>query len=140
MIDTSPEKDSPRCFGRWTGAEHRFTLLVNKLDPADPESRYLNWQSLRLFRLRPDVRWTYRIHEPIQPALYRAGIPLCDTNIQVRHTGYEDHALLWSKLDRNDRLVSLRAGRTTPRSLPAGAGGRCRAEKQGPSPGGAVCR
>ncbi len=108
VIDAGPKKKLASLFRTLDGGGgYRLTLLVNKLDPADPESRYWSWQSLRLFPLRPDLRWTYRIHERIQPALDRAGIPLCDTNIQVRHTGYEDHALFWSKLDRNDRLVSL---------------------------------
>ena len=31
---------------------------------------------IRLFPLRPDIRWTYRVHEQIMPALRRAGIPV----------------------------------------------------------------
>ena len=31
---------------------------------------------VRLFPLREDVRWTYRVHEQILPALRRAGVPV----------------------------------------------------------------
>ncbi len=43
---------------------------------------------VRLFPLRPGVRWTYRVHEQIMPALRRAGIPVRWTDLVVRHTGY----------------------------------------------------
>ena len=48
---------------------------------------------VRLFPLRDDVRWTYRVHEQIMPALRRAGIPVRWTDLVVRHTGYVDLAL-----------------------------------------------
>ena len=48
---------------------------------------------IRLFPLRPDVRWTYRVHEQIMPALRRAGIPVRWTDLVVRHTGYVNVAL-----------------------------------------------
>ena len=41
---------------------------------------------MRLFPLRPDVRWTYPVHEQILPALRRAGIPVEWTDI-VRKRG-----------------------------------------------------
>ncbi len=47
---------------------------------------------IRLFPLRPDVRWTYRVHEQVLPALRRAGIPVRWTGLVVRHTGYDDRA------------------------------------------------
>ena len=45
---------------------------------------------VRLFPLREDVRWTYRVHEQILPALRRAGVPVRWTDVDVRHTGYTD--------------------------------------------------
>ncbi len=48
---------------------------------------------VRLFPIRNDVRWTYRVHEQIMPALRRAGIPVRWTDLVVRHTGYVDLAL-----------------------------------------------
>ncbi len=40
---------------------------------------------IRLFPLREDVRWTYRVHEQILPPLRRANVPVKWTGIRVRH-------------------------------------------------------
>ena len=48
---------------------------------------------IRLFPLREGIRWTYRVHEQILPALRRAKIPVRWTDLTVRHTGYTDRAL-----------------------------------------------
>jgi hypothetical protein len=48
---------------------------------------------IRLFPLRGDVRWTYRVHEQILPALRKVNVPVRWTNVIVRHTGYVDTAL-----------------------------------------------
>ena len=63
--------------------------------------------SSRLFPLREDVRWTYRVHEQILPALRRAKIPVSWTGITVRHTGYSDTITRARKLDRDLRLCHL---------------------------------
>jgi tetratricopeptide (TPR) repeat protein len=60
---------------------------------------------IRLFPLRADVRWTYRVHEQILPALRRAKIPVEWPDIRVRHTGYVDQALRARKLDRDTRIL-----------------------------------
>ena len=60
---------------------------------------------VRLFPLRDDVRWTYRVHEQIMPALRRAGIPVRWTDLVVRHTGYSDVALRARKLERDNRIL-----------------------------------
>ncbi len=60
---------------------------------------------IRLFPLREGVRWTYRVHEQILPALRRAGIRTVWTDITVRHTGYVDQALRGRKLERDARIL-----------------------------------
>jgi len=60
---------------------------------------------IRLFPLREDVRWTYRVHEQILPALRRAKVPVRWTDITVRHTGYVDTALRARKLDRDTKIL-----------------------------------
>jgi glycosyltransferase involved in cell wall biosynthesis len=60
---------------------------------------------VRLFPLIEGVRWTYRVHEQILPALKRAGVPVEWTDITVRHTGYSDRALRSRKLDRDGRIL-----------------------------------
>jgi tetratricopeptide (TPR) repeat protein len=61
---------------------------------------------IRLFPLRPEVRWTYRVHEQILPALRRAGIPVRWSDVTVRHTGYTDPALRRRKLDRDEAILA----------------------------------
>jgi glycosyltransferase involved in cell wall biosynthesis len=60
---------------------------------------------IRLFPLIEGVRWTYRVHEQILPALKRAGVPVEWTDITVRHTGYSDRELRFRKLDRDCRIL-----------------------------------
>jgi glycosyltransferase involved in cell wall biosynthesis len=60
---------------------------------------------IRLFPLREDVRWTYRVHEQILPALRRANVPVHWTKLTVRHTGYVDKGLRSKKLDRDTRIL-----------------------------------
>jgi tetratricopeptide (TPR) repeat protein len=60
---------------------------------------------IRLFPVIEGVRWTYRVHEQILPALKRAGVPVQWTDITVRHTGYADRALRSRKLERDSRIL-----------------------------------
>jgi glycosyltransferase involved in cell wall biosynthesis len=60
---------------------------------------------IRLFPLRDDVRWAYRVHEQILPALRRVRIPVRWSDLTVRHTGYTDPALRARKLDRDTRIL-----------------------------------
>jgi GT2 family glycosyltransferase len=61
---------------------------------------------IRLFPLRNDVRWTYRVHEQILPALRRVGAPVRWSDVTVRHTGYADPALRGRKLERDVRILN----------------------------------
>ncbi|MGC8644396.1 MAG: glycosyltransferase, partial [Isosphaeraceae bacterium] len=60
---------------------------------------------IRLFPLREDVRWTYRVHEQILPALRRANVPVKWTDVTVRHTGYTDPDLRVRKLRRDWKIL-----------------------------------
>jgi glycosyltransferase involved in cell wall biosynthesis len=62
---------------------------------------------VRLFPIRDDVRWTYRVHEQILPSIKASGIPVRFTGINVRHTGYTDPVKRATKLDRDLRLCYL---------------------------------
>lgn len=61
----------------------------------------------RLFPLREDIRWTYRVHEQILPALRRAGVEIRWTDAVVRHVGYNDPLLRRRKLDRDRAILEL---------------------------------
>ena len=60
---------------------------------------------VRLFPLREEVRWAYRVHEQILPALRRAGVPVRWSDVTVRHTGYADPALRARKLGRDAAIL-----------------------------------
>ena len=60
---------------------------------------------IRLFPVIEGVRWTYRVHEQILPALKRAGVPVEWTEITVRHTGYADRALRLQKARSRTRIL-----------------------------------
>ena len=60
---------------------------------------------IRLFPVRDDVRWTYRVHEQILPALRKANVPVRWTDLTVRHTGYVDTALRARKLERDIKIL-----------------------------------
>jgi glycosyltransferase involved in cell wall biosynthesis/tetratricopeptide (TPR) repeat protein len=67
---------------------------------------------VRLFRNRPDHRWTYRVHEQILPALRATGAAVRWSGVTVRHVGYVDPALRRSKLARDLRLLRLSEAET----------------------------
>jgi glycosyltransferase involved in cell wall biosynthesis len=60
---------------------------------------------VRLFPLRSEIRWTYRVHEQILPALRRAGVPVRWSDVTVRHTGYADKGLRLRKLARDEAIL-----------------------------------
>ncbi|HVS38638.1 MAG TPA: glycosyltransferase [Gemmataceae bacterium] len=62
---------------------------------------------LRLFRNRPDVRWTYRIHEQLLPAVRKSGGEVRWSDVTVHHTGYQDPDLRARKVQRDLRLLKL---------------------------------
>jgi cytochrome P450/predicted O-linked N-acetylglucosamine transferase (SPINDLY family) len=62
---------------------------------------------VRLFRNNPRLRWQYRIHEQILPALMRCGTEIRQTEITIEHLGYQDADRLISKLERNLHLSRL---------------------------------
>ncbi len=62
---------------------------------------------VRLFRNRPDVRWSYRVHEQILPAVRKAGGEVRWADVVIQHTGYQDPALRHKKLERDLRLLKL---------------------------------
>ncbi len=62
---------------------------------------------MRLFRNDPRLRWTYRVHEQILPAIRAIGGQVRWADVTVRHVGYADPALRRKKLDRDLRLLHL---------------------------------
>jgi hypothetical protein len=62
---------------------------------------------VRLFRRHPQLRWTYRVHEQILPALGQLGYQIRWTDVVLDHSGYQDPARHQAKQQRNLRLLRL---------------------------------
>ena len=62
---------------------------------------------VRLFRNLPNIRWDYRIHEQILPAVNRAGGGVRWADVFIDHVGYQDASARHQKLQRNLRLLEL---------------------------------
>ncbi len=62
---------------------------------------------LRLFRNDPRLRWTYRVHEQILPAIRATRAEVLWTDVTILHTGYTDEVLRRKKLDRDLRLLNM---------------------------------
>ena len=55
--------------------------------------------------LLPELRWRYRIHEQILPALRAQGVEVRRGDVVVHYAGYQDPALRARKLQRDLRLL-----------------------------------
>jgi tetratricopeptide (TPR) repeat protein len=60
---------------------------------------------IRLFRNHPQVRWRYRVHEQILPAVRRLGGQVRRADVVIHHLGYQDPALRRRKLERDLGLL-----------------------------------
>jgi glycosyltransferase involved in cell wall biosynthesis len=97
-----------------SGLTHENAAYVMKQRSAMPQvnGSATVVDQVRLFRNDPEIRWRYRVHEQILPALRVARHDVHFTDIFVEHTGYQDAALLRRKTERNLRLLLLRRERT----------------------------
>jgi tetratricopeptide (TPR) repeat protein len=88
------------------GAENAaYVMSVVSVGPdGRPDRQALQ---VRLFRNDPRIRWDYRVHEHIMPAVHRAGGELRSTDVAIVHTGYMSADLVAKKLQRNLRLLDL---------------------------------
>ena len=62
---------------------------------------------ISLFRNHPEIRWSYRVHEQIFPAIERQGGRVAVTDIILHTVGYQDPCAVHCKLQRNLRLLQL---------------------------------
>jgi GT2 family glycosyltransferase/tetratricopeptide (TPR) repeat protein len=63
---------------------------------------------IRLFRNHPDLRWKYRVHEQILPAIRRLKGEIRWSDVVIHHVGYQDPVFRRKKLvDRDLRLLEL---------------------------------
>jgi len=74
----------------------------------DPESSTATIvDHVRLFRNLPEIRWKYRVHEQILPAVRHSGGNALASDVVIHHVGYENPNLRVSKEQRNLRLLLM---------------------------------
>lgn len=105
----------------WVDEENRQRLKKLFAELTDENVGYLmKWRSpdatgsqateldaTQLFRNLPQIRWEHRIHEQIRPAIQRSGGATRWTDVVIYHTGYQDQAEKYRKLERNLRLLKI---------------------------------
>jgi GT2 family glycosyltransferase/tetratricopeptide (TPR) repeat protein len=62
---------------------------------------------VRLFRNDPRVRWRYRVHEQILPALRDIGAEVRWSDVSITHIGYAEPTARGRKLERDLRLLRI---------------------------------
>jgi tetratricopeptide (TPR) repeat protein len=102
-----PNRAALRALVAGLGDEPAAYVLRQRSASGDPDGNPTLADQVRLLPNRPDVRWSYRVHEQVLPALRAAGVPLRWTDIFVEHDGYVDPALRAKKTERNLRLLHL---------------------------------
>ncbi len=92
------------------GTENRAYVMKNRSEQGSGGDSIIVVDQVRLFRNHPELRWHYRVHEQILPAVYRLGATLQWTGVVIHHSGYRDPALRQQKLQRNLRLLQIEDG------------------------------
>ncbi len=106
VVDPPERERLDRLIGGLGVSEPAAYVVKCSCDPApNGEGGQTVVDHVRLFPLREDVRWSYRVHEQILPALRRANVAVKWTDVTVRHTGYTDRALRARKLERDANIL-----------------------------------
>ncbi len=84
-----------------------FTALVTFAVHPAYRRRGVGVDHVRLFRNRPEVRWKYRVHEQIIPAVKAAGGQVRPADVVIDHVGYLDREFRGQKHERNLRLLLM---------------------------------
>jgi glycosyltransferase involved in cell wall biosynthesis/Tfp pilus assembly protein PilF len=77
------------------------------LAPGTPGGAAVIVDHIRLFRHGQDVRWRYRVHEQVRPAILRRGDTVRRADVAILHTGYQDADVRRRKEERNLRLLLM---------------------------------
>lgn len=88
--------------------EENVGYLMQWHSPSDASgSQATLLDATQLFRNDPRIRWEYRIHEQIRPAILRSGGTTRRSDVVIYHSGYQDPREKRAKLHRNLRLLLL---------------------------------
>jgi len=84
---------------------HPMGYVMKVLCLPDADGGYTAVDHVKLFPRHERLRFEYRVHEQILPALRQLGGDVCFTDIVIRHTGYQDKEQRKRKLDRDRRIL-----------------------------------
>jgi glycosyltransferase involved in cell wall biosynthesis len=87
--------------------EKNAAYMMKQVSPSKTHTGSIAYDHVRLFPNHPKVRWRYRVHEQILPAIEEQGIKVKRTDIRIVHTGFQEAALDAFKDQRNLRLLHL---------------------------------
>jgi tetratricopeptide (TPR) repeat protein/SAM-dependent methyltransferase len=86
--------------------DENVAYIMEQRSIADPVTREVSvFSQARLFRNLPQIRWKYRVHEQILPALEQIGTAMRFPGISIQHAGYEEPVLYRRKQERNLQLL-----------------------------------
>lgn len=77
----------------------------------------MRMEIVRLFPNRPDIRFTFPIHEQVDPALARAGVPVLGCGIELQHSGYDSPEKSAAKRAQYRRLIEEALARSPDQAL-----------------------
>jgi tetratricopeptide (TPR) repeat protein len=106
LVENSSSDSRPLTTNQSPSTNVAYVMKCLSVQP-DTTQRGTVVDHVRLFPNRPDIRWKYRVHEQILPALRATGAEIIFTDIVIQHTGYVDPAFTRQKLERNLRLLHL---------------------------------
>lgn len=84
---------------------HPLGYVMKVLCLPDADGGYTAVDHVKLFPRHERLRFEYRVHEQILPALRQLGGDVCFTDIVIRHTGYQDKEQRKRKLERDRRIL-----------------------------------
>jgi glycosyltransferase involved in cell wall biosynthesis len=103
-LDAENREKLARLFATLGGRNEAHVMKCRCL-PDRPGGGVTVVDHVRLFPLRPGVRWEFRVHEQILPALRAAGTDVRWADVAIDHVGYTDPAVRGRKLERDTRLL-----------------------------------
>ena len=88
--------------------DENVAFMMKQLSPVHGESaKTVVFNQARLFRNHPEIRWRYRVHEQILPAVERLGGEARVTDINIQHAGFVNRDFHHGKNERYLRLLEL---------------------------------
>ncbi len=104
--DERLDKKSVNLVKQLAAQNKKAGYFCNVISPSETAGAPSVMKFLRFFRNHPSARFTGKVHEQIEPALRSLGYELLDSEIVIKHEGYNvDKTILRQKAKRNLELL-----------------------------------